>query len=71
MVEKKHDFTTKYLGKPIQVRRCIDCAYCDRGAYQSGKWSCRNPKNPVGVAVSSDLPCFVARGSKEASVRGF
>ena len=62
-------FERKYMGKPVE-KRCPDCAYCDRRAYHSGKWPCRNPANPVGVAVDHDLPCFVRRGSKEAHDRG-
>lgn len=63
------EFQKKYMGKPVE-KRCIDCAYCNRRAYLSGKWPCRNPENHPGVPVPYDLPCFVRRGSKEAHDRG-
>lgn len=63
----RNDFEKRNLQKPIETRRCVDCTYCDRRAYHSGKWPCRNPEVHVGVPVPHDLPCFVRRGSKEAA----
>ena len=71
MSKDRLSFARVYMGKPAVVRRCTDCTYCDRRRFYSGKWSCNNPANPVGVPVPHDLPCFVKRGSKEARDRGF
>ena len=68
--KNKTDFQKKYMSKPVEPPRCMDCAYCNRGAYMSGKWPCRNPDVHVGVPVDHSKPCFVRRGSKEAHDRG-
>lgn len=67
---KEMDFSSKYLGKPAEEKRCVDCAYCIRRLYLSGKWPCANPNNHPGIPVPNDKPCFVKRGSKEAEERG-
>ena len=63
-------FSPRYMGKPIEEKRCVDCAYCIKRYFYSGKWPCMNPEVHVGQPVPHDKPCFVKRGSKEASERG-
>lgn len=67
---KGGEFTTRYLGKPYEERRCVDCAYCAKHLFYSGKWPCMNPDNYPGRPVPHDLPCFVRLGSKEGSKNG-
>lgn len=67
---ERSEYIRQQLSKPYPRPSCVDCAYCSRGKYQSGKWYCNNPEVHVGVPVNSDLPCFVRRGSKEAHDRG-
>lgn len=61
-------FQSNVLCKP-QEKRCMDCAYCSRGKYLSGKWYCNHPDVHVGVPVDHDLPCFVRRGSMKEEKR--
>lgn len=63
------DFLTKRLMIPAEKDNCMDCIYCDRGAYITGKrWPCKNPNIRPDKPHPIDLPCFVRRGSREAAL---
>lgn len=57
---------SKEISEIVRKRKeqpsCVDCSFCNTGAFNGGRWYCQNPEVSIFDGATDITKCFKKRG---------